>query len=77
LRIDPVEPPDPARVREGWERRFIVEARRVPEYAELYEGLGYEVCADPAVVHPAIEACADCRLAQFLEFKTIYTRKKL
>jgi hypothetical protein len=67
---------DPARLAEGWERRFVVEARRVLEYLELYESLGLEVAADPVLRHQVADECDDCRIALLLEFRTIYTRPK-
>ncbi len=32
---------DPVLVAEGWERRFVTDARRAKEVTELYEDLGY------------------------------------
>lgn len=66
--------PDPARLAAGWERRFVVEARRVEEYVRLYESAGFEVAADPVSPEQVEEECGDCRLLLELEFQTIYTR---
>ena len=33
--------PDPARVAEGWERRFIADSTRAEEAIQLYESLGF------------------------------------
>jgi hypothetical protein len=68
--------PDPARVADGWERRFVTDGRRAEEMAELYRHLGFEVCTDPVTPEQVGDDCADCRLIMLLEFKTIYTRKK-
>lgn len=68
--------PDPRRVAEGWERRFITDGRRAEELTALYRELGFEVCADP--VRPEEvggEECEDCRLITMLDFRTIYTRR--
>ena len=65
---------DQARLAEGWERRFVVEARRAPEYLELYALLGFEVCADPVRREQVADQCDDCRIALLMEFRTIYTR---
>jgi hypothetical protein len=67
---------DPARLAEGWKRRFVVEARRVPEYVDLYEHLGFEVCADPVRREQVADECDDCRIALLLDFRTIYTRPR-
>ncbi len=67
--------PDPVRIEQGWTRRFVVEARRAPEYTRLYESLGYEVCADPVLSEQVDESCGDCRAALFLDFRAIYTRR--
>ena len=72
---EPVIRPDPARIAEGWEPRFVVEARRVPEYVELYASLGFEVLADPARRDHIASSCGDCRVAILLDFRTIYTRR--
>ncbi|UCC83228.1 MAG: hypothetical protein JSW46_20125 [Gemmatimonadota bacterium] len=67
---------DPARLADGWERRFIVDAQRAEEAIELYSQLGYEVCADPVRAEELGEECDDCQLLAALQFKMIYTRKR-
>ena len=37
-----VKNPDPARIAEGWERRFMAEGKRAQEMADLYGELGKE-----------------------------------
>ena len=73
---EPAIRPDPSRLAEGWEPRFVVEARRVPEYVELYASLGFEVLADPVRRDHVAAACSDCRVAILLDFRTIYTRRR-
>jgi hypothetical protein len=68
--------PDPTRLAEGWERRFIADGQRAEEMMALYRELGFEVCADPVTPEQVGDDCADCRLLMLLEFKTIYTRRK-
>ncbi len=68
--------PDPALVREGWERRFVADGRRATEAMELYKELGYEVRAEPVRLEEVADECEDCQLLIALEFKTIYTRKR-
>ena len=67
---------DPERLAAGWARRFVVEARRAPEYVDLYDSLGLEVCADPVRREQVADECDDCRIAILLEFRTIYTRRR-
>jgi hypothetical protein len=67
---------DPARLADGWQRRFIADARRAEEAIELYTQLGYEVCADPVRAEELGEECDDCQLLAALQFRTIYTRKR-
>ena len=67
--------PDPQRLADGWERRFITDARRAEEATELYEQLGFEVAADPIRPEELGDECDDCQLA-LLQFKTIYTRPR-
>jgi len=67
---------DPARIADGWERRFIADAQRAQEAMELYALLGYEVCADPVSPEELGEDCGDCRLLAALQFKIIYTRRR-
>lgn len=67
---------DPARLADGWERRFIADARRAEEAIELYAQLGYEVCADPVRAEELGDECDDCQLLAALQFKMIYTRKR-
>ena len=67
---------DPARLADGWTRRFIIEGARVPEMIRLYEEVGYEVCADPIRGESVSDECEDCRLALTLDFRMIYTRRR-
>jgi hypothetical protein len=68
--------PDPALVAEGWERRFIADARQAQEATELYTQLGYEVRAVPVRSEEMGDDCGDCQVLILLQFKTIYTRKR-
>jgi hypothetical protein len=67
--------PDPARLAQGWTRRFVVEGRRVEEMMALYRELGYEVCADPVDPKEMDDGCRECALMAALRFQTIYTRR--
>lgn len=67
--------PDPERLAAGWERRFVVEARRVGEYVRLYESAGFEVAADPVRPEQVEDQCADCRALLALGFRAVYTRR--
>ena len=68
--------PDPELIADGWERRFVADARRAEETMELYEQLGFEVRAEPAQAEELGDDCDDCQLLLLLQFKTIYTRKR-
>ena len=67
---------DPELVSEGWERRFVADARRAEEAMELYEQLGFEVRAEPAQTEELPDDCVDCQLLLMFQFKTVYTRKQ-
>jgi hypothetical protein len=68
--------PDPTLVAEGWQPRFIGDARQVKEATALYEELGFEVRAEPVPVEQMGDECTDCQVLILLQFKTIYTRKE-
>lgn len=68
--------PDPALVAEGWQPRFIADARQTKEATELYKQLGFEVRAEPVPVEQMGDECSDCQVLVLLQFSTIYTRKK-
>jgi len=68
--------PDPARLADGWERRFVADAKRAAEAVELYESLGFEVVADPVRPEEMGEQCDTCRVLVFMRFRTIYTRRR-
>jgi len=68
--------PDPARLADGWERRFIADGPRADEAMRLYEELGFEVVADPVPPEALTGDCTDCQLLMLLRFKTIYTRRR-
>lgn len=65
---------DPARIADGWERRFIADGPRAAEMIALYEELGYEVVADPITPEQMDDECVDCAVLIQLAFKMIYTR---
>lgn len=67
---------DPALVAQGWERRFVTDARRAAEAVDLYQELGYEVRAEPVRKEELEDDCEDCELVVLMQFRTIYTRKK-
>ena len=58
-----------------WERGFTVEERRVNEYVELYESIGYEVRVEPATPNE-VEECQVCFKADFNNLRTIYIKRK-
>ncbi len=67
--------PDPARIADGWTRRFVADSRRADEAVELYRELGYEACADPVRQDDVKGDCEECKLLMLLQFKMVYTRK--
>jgi hypothetical protein len=67
--------PDPERLAQGWERRFIADDVRVAEMVQLYQELGYETVVDPIRPGDVDEDCGDCRLVAQLRLKMIYTRR--
>ena len=58
-----------------WERGFTVEERRVKQYVELYESIGYEVRVEPATPNE-VEECQVCFKADFNNLRTIYIKRK-
>ena len=69
------KPPDPKLVAEGWERRFMIDKRRVAEYTELYQALDYEVRVEPVRNEEVDPECGDCALVMHQIFATLYTRR--
>ncbi|HZD05174.1 MAG TPA: hypothetical protein VE173_09660 [Longimicrobiales bacterium] len=68
--------PDPQRLAEGWERRFIADGQRAEEAVDLYRRLGYEVVADPVRPEDLAGECEACRIVAMMRFKSIYTRRR-
>lgn len=61
----------------GWDRRCIIDNRRVSEQVELYESIGFEVMVknvDPENLPE--EYCKECFITDPEKYKIIYTRKK-
>ncbi len=58
-----------------WERGFTVEERRVSEYVDLYESIGYEVRVELAAPDET-EDCQVCFKADFNNLRTIYIKRK-
>jgi hypothetical protein len=68
--------PNPARLAEGWEPRFVIEALRVADFVRLYEALGFEVITEPLRTEGTRDDCADCCIQALLNFRRIYTRAR-
>lgn len=66
--------PDPARIAEGWEHRFVAAGERVDEMAALYRELGFEVVTDPVGGEGMDEGCSACFAGQ-VRYRAIYTRR--
>jgi len=66
---------DPARLADGWDRRFIADGPRAAEAVALYAELGFEVEAVALSGLDLPADCTDCQLATLLAFKTLYTRR--
>ena len=66
---------DPRLLADGWERRFVADARRAEEVRDVYARMGLEVRLEPVNPQDLQEGCEDCRLVQLLGFRTVYTRK--
>ncbi len=67
---------DPARIADGWERRFVTDAGRLDEVVQLYEELGYDVVADPISTGDLGDDCEDCHLVALRQFRMVYTRPR-
>jgi hypothetical protein len=66
---------NPARIAEGWERRFLADAARAAEAVALYQALGFETCADSVRREDLTGDCDDCQLLMLLQYRMIYTRR--
>lgn len=66
--------PDPSRLADGWEYRFVADGHRAEESVALYRELGFEVAAEP-VGAAASPQCEDCQLVAAFSFRAIYTRR--
>ena len=69
-------PPDPRLAAEGWERRFMADARRAEEYASQYAAMGFEVRVEPVRPAEVGPECGDCSLIVNRLFVTLYTRRR-
>jgi hypothetical protein len=63
--------------KEGWEKRFTMDAPRLSEMVEQYKELGFEVLLEP--VDTSSEECTSCMIDPAFSdrYKTIYTRQKV
>jgi hypothetical protein len=68
-------PPNPNLLAEGWERRFIADARMARDAVEMYRELGYEVRLEPVTADELKDECSGCK-ALIQQFKVVYTKKK-
>ena len=68
-------PPDPELAAEGWELRFIADARMARDAVDTYQEVGYEVKLVALTGDSLKDECSGCK-AIFQQFKALYTRKK-
>lgn len=68
--------PDPVRIADGWQRRFVIEKGRTADLVRLYEEGGFEVVLDPVAPELLADECTDCRLVAALDYVQVYTRKR-
>lgn len=67
---------DPELIAQGWQRRFMADARRVQEAVELYKSMGFEVLTQAVKPAELSDDCDGCRVIVAFQFQTIYTRKQ-
>lgn len=68
--------PDPARLADGWKRRFVIERNRIADLVALYEEGGFEVVADAVTPEQLEDDCTDCKLVVHLDYVQVYTRRR-
>ena len=68
-------PPNQALLEQGWERRFIGDARMARDAVDNYTAMGFEVRLESLNPDELRDDCTGCK-AMFSEFKAVYTRKK-
>ncbi len=69
-------PPDPALIENGWELRFIADARMAREAVHNYGELGFEVKLEPLAVKELRDECSACK-SMLEQFRAVYTRKRI
>lgn len=67
--------PNPKLIAEGWEQRFIADARMAREAVDTYSELGFEVRLEPFNTDELNGECNGCKTL-FKNFSVVYTRKK-
>lgn len=67
--------PDPKLLAEGWEQRFIADARMARDAVETYNELGYEVKLESVSTEGLRNECSGCKIL-LEKFNVVYTRKK-
>ncbi len=68
-------PPVRKMAAEGWELRFIADARMARDAVDTYQEVGYEVKLVALTGDNLKDECNGCK-AIFQQFKALYTRKK-
>ncbi len=67
-------PPDPQLIAEGWERRFIGDARMARDAVDSYTELGFEVRLESVDPGQLKDDCSGCKVI-YAHFRAVYTRK--
>lgn len=64
--------------KQGWERQFVADERRVDEFRELYETIGLEMKIEPVTAdeEEKYRECTECFKDAGKKYVVIYTRKK-
>lgn len=67
--------PDPARIQDGWQHRFVAEGQRAEEMITLYRELGFDVVADVVRTKHEADECSVCFATTGERYRAIYTRR--
>ena len=67
---------DDALIKEGWERRSILDEPRLSEVVQLYKDLGLEVKVVDLTPEMVAEGCDTCLVGGLERYKVVYIKGK-
>ena len=63
-------------IRSGWQKQGIYDEPRLSEVVQIFDEIGFDVKLEPTRLDE-MSGCTDCLKSNILQYKTVYTKKRI